>query len=190
MAEPTVDVLKLINKVKGGDRAAREQLIAHAFAQMERMARKRLDASFRRLRQRGIETGDVLNDALLTLVKRLERGTDLDRLASEKDFYVMVAQYIRWALLNMVNRPTLSGPELPPDDFLAGETAHPFSAEQMAAFHAAVEGLPQEQRETFELLYYSEHSYDEAARLLEVPRDTIKRRYREAKDALKSHLQG
>ena len=59
----------------------------------------------------------------------------------------------------------------------------------MTAFHAEVENLPQEQREVFELLSFCEKTYEEAAELLGVHRDTIKRRYRDAKDALKSVLQ-
>ena len=99
MGEPNTDLAGLINKMKAGDEAARQELFAKAFSQLERMARKRLDEQFGWLRFRGIETGDVLNDAMVQMVKRLEQGSDLDRLSSERDFFVMVAQYIRWALL-------------------------------------------------------------------------------------------
>lgn len=189
MQESKTDLAGLINKMKAGDDAARQELFAKAFSQLERMARKRLDQQFGRLRFRGIETGDVLNDAMVQMVKRLEQGSDLDRLSSERDFFVMVAQYIRWALLNTAKRFAQQGSELPQDDFLAGETVHPFSLEQMSAFHAQVERLPSEQREVFELLYFCERSYEEVAELLGVHRDTVKRRYRDAKDALKSVLQ-
>jgi RNA polymerase sigma factor (sigma-70 family) len=121
-------------------------------------------------------------------VKRLERGNDLDRLCTERDFFVLAAQYIRWALFNTAKRLAQQGAALPQDDFLAGETVHPFSLNQMSAFHAAVERLPQEQREVFELLYFCDKSYDEAAELHGVHRDTIKRRYRDARDALKAVL--
>src|SRR5262249_4532207 len=151
----------------------------------EQMARKRLDQQFGRLRFRGIETRDVLDDAMVQVIKRLEQGSELERLASERDFFVMVAQYVRWALLNTAKRLAGRGQPLPQDDFLAGETVHPFSLEQMTAFHAEVENLPREQREVFELLYFSDLTYDQAAELLGVHRDTIKRRYRDAKEALK-----
>jgi RNA polymerase sigma factor (sigma-70 family) len=189
MGEPNADLAGLITRMKAGDQVARQELFASADAQLKRMARKRLDQQFGRLRFRGIETGDVLNDAMLQLVKRLEQGRELDRLNSERDFFVMVAQYIRWALLNTAKRVAQGEQELPEDDLLPGETVHPFSLEQMAAFHTEVEHLPPEQREVFELLYFCDQSYDEAARLVDVHRDTIKRRYRDAKDALKKVLQ-
>jgi RNA polymerase sigma factor (sigma-70 family) len=189
MTEPSKDLTDLISRMKAGDRHARQDLFAHAFSQMERMTRKRLDQQFGRLRFHGIETGDILNDAMLQLVKRFEQGTELDRLTCERDFFVMVAQYIRWALLNAANRFAQQKQVLPGDDFLPGQTAHPFSVEQMTAFHAEVERLPQEQREVFELLYFCDRGYDDAAELLGVHRDTIKRRYRDAKEALKKVLQ-
>src|SRR5688572_21421455 len=104
MGEPNADLAGLINKMKAGDQAARQELFTRAFSQLERMARKRLDQQFGRLRFRGIDTGDVLNDAMVQMVKRLEQGTDLDRLSSERDFFGMVAQYLRWALLNTAKR--------------------------------------------------------------------------------------
>jgi RNA polymerase sigma factor (sigma-70 family) len=189
MAEPTTELGALIRRVKEGDTAAREALFATAFAQLERMARKRLDQQFGRLRFRGIDTGDVLDDALVQMVKRLEQGSDLDRLAGERDFFIMAAQYIRWALLNTANRLAGQAQALPPDDFLAGETVHPFSLEHMTAFHGAVEQLPREQRDVFELLYFCGRTYEEAADLLGVHRDTVKRRYRDAKETLKTGLE-
>lgn len=189
MEEPSSDLTELIEKMKEGDASAREELFAKAFSQLERMTRKRLDQQFGRLRLRGVETGDILDDAMVQLVKRLKEGSDLEHLSSERDFFVMVAQYVRWALFNTAKKFAHQGAELPPDDFIAGETVHPFSLEQMTAFHAEVENLPQEQREVFELLYFCEKTYEEAAELLGVHRDTIKRRYRDAKDALKSVLQ-
>jgi RNA polymerase sigma factor (sigma-70 family) len=187
MDEPRPDLAGLINKMKAGDPFAREELFRQAFSQLERMSRKRLDQQFGRLRFRGIETGDVLNDALLQVVKRLEKGSDLERLSSERDFFVMIAQHIRWALLNTAKRLAQQGEALPQGAFLA-ETVHPFSLEEMTAFHTAVDNLPQEQREVFELLYFSERTYEEAAELLGVHRDTVKRRYSAAKDALKNVL--
>src|SRR6516165_7137805 len=179
MSEPTLELAGLISKMKAGDESARQELFATAHSQLERMARKRLDQQFGRLRFRGIETGDVLNDAMVQMVKRLELGSDLDRLSGERDFFVMVAQYIRWALLNTAKRLAQQAQELPQGDFLGGETVHPFSLEQMSAFHAEVERLAPEQREVFELLYFCERSYEEAAELLAVHRDTVKRRYRD-----------
>ena len=83
------------------------------------MTRKRLDQQFGRLRLRGIETGDILDDAMVQLVKRLKEGSDLERLSSERDFFVMVAQYVRWALFNTAKqvRPARGRASSAADDF-------------------------------------------------------------------------
>jgi RNA polymerase sigma-70 factor (ECF subfamily) len=189
MPESSADLAGLIQRMKAGDRSAREELFARAFDQLNRMVRKRLDQQFGRLRSHCIETGDILNDAMIQVVKRLEQADDLERLGCERDFFVMVAGYIRWALLNAAKRLHGRGPEPLRDAFVAGETSHPFSLEQMTALHDAVENLPQELREVFELHYFSERTLEETAELLGVHRDTVKRRFRAAKDALRNVLQ-
>lgn len=189
MANSDADLDDLIKRMKEGDRAAREAVFERAFDQLERMARKRLDREFVRLRSRGIETGDVLDDAMIQVVKRLELGEELERLSSERDFFLMIASYVRRALLNAAVRLRGLGPSPLEEALLPGETAHSFSLEEMAAFHTAVANLPAELREAFELDYYGERTYEEAAELLGVHRDTIKRRLRAARDALKIVLQ-
>jgi RNA polymerase sigma factor (sigma-70 family) len=190
MVDASHGLAGLIQRVKGGDASARQELFARAHEQLECMARKRLDQQFGRLRFRGVETGDVLNDAMLQLLKRLEQpGGELDRLSSERDFFVMAAQYIRWALLNTAKRFAQRDRALPGDDLLEGETVHPFSLNQMTEFHAEVERLAPELRQVFELIYFCDRTYEQAAELLDVHRDTVKRRYREAKDALKKVFQ-
>ena len=115
MAEPSTDLADLIRRMKAGDAAAREDLFAYAQAQLECMAHKRL-SQFGRLRARGVETGDVLNDALLQLLRRLKKGDELDRLTGERDFFTMAAQYMRWALLNTAKRLGQAGAELPQEE--------------------------------------------------------------------------
>jgi hypothetical protein len=48
MAQAGSDLASLIERTGAGDAAAREQLFAQAYAQLERMARKRLNQGFGR----------------------------------------------------------------------------------------------------------------------------------------------
>jgi RNA polymerase sigma factor (sigma-70 family) len=189
MSESSKDLAGLIVRMKAGDSVARDDLFAIAFAQLDQMARKRLNTQFGRLRLHGVETGDILDDAMVQLVKRLKEGHDLERLTNEGDFFIMVAQYVRWALLNTAKRVARQEPTLPPDDFTAGETTHPHSIEQMTEFHAEIERLPPDQRVVFELRYFGERTYEQAAEILGVHRDTVKRRYRDAKETLAHVMQ-
>jgi RNA polymerase sigma-70 factor (ECF subfamily) len=57
-------------------------------------------------------------------------------------------------------------------------------------FHSRVEGLPEEEREVFDLLWYQELSQAEAAGLLDVSERTIKRRWAAARLKLHDVLRG
>jgi RNA polymerase sigma-70 factor (ECF subfamily) len=190
MTETSVDIATLISRMKVGDVAARDELFREASDQLERMARKRLNQDFRRLRLRGLETGDVLNDALVRVLERFKKEGGLDRIANERDFYVLVAQYIRWTLCNTATgfRHQLErlhdGPEV------TAETVHPFSLAKMTDFHEEVEKLPAELREAFELRFYADLTNEEIAGQLGVSKDTVKRRFKEAKEVLKNVMPG
>jgi RNA polymerase sigma factor (sigma-70 family) len=189
MVEASTGLGSLIVKMIGGDSAAREELFKQALAQLEGMARKRLNRDFGRLRHRGVETGDVLNDAMVEILKRLKQDGGLDAVTCERDFFGLVARHILWGLLNTAKRLSQGRRSSPGSAGPAGETVHPFSLGQMSDFHAAVERLPEDLRQVFDLLYFCNRSYEEAARVLGVSRDTVNQRYRKAKDALKKVLQ-
>jgi len=57
-------------------------------------------------------------------------------------------------------------------------------------FHETVNGLPDEQKEVVNLLFYEGMSQEEAATVLGVSLRTLKRRWQEAKLALQEELSG
>ncbi len=70
------------------------------------------------------------------------------------------------------------------------EGDEPSSLAEWSEFHEAVERLPEEEREAFDLLWYQGLSQPEAAELLGVSPRTIKRRWRSARLLLHDALRG
>lgn len=70
------------------------------------------------------------------------------------------------------------------------QSNEPISMEQWSDFHEAVEQLPVEAREAFELIWYTGLQQEEASRLLGVSRRTIIRRLNEARMLLGEMLNG
>jgi len=64
----------------------------------------------------------------------------------------------------------------------------PADSEEWTAFHKAVEKLPEDECETFNLLFYEGLTQEEAAALLEVTVPTIKRRWQRARVLLHESL--
>jgi RNA polymerase sigma-70 factor (ECF subfamily) len=74
----------------------------------------------------------------------------------------------------------------PTDD----EADDPFKLAVWREFHEAVQKLPANEREVFELLWYQGLSQEEAAELLACDRSTVKRRWRAARTSLHGALRG
>jgi RNA polymerase sigma factor (sigma-70 family) len=126
---------------------------------------------------------------------RLLRALEQVSPETPRDFFRLAALQIRRVLLDLVRqvegrdgrRPTPVQPS-------EGDSRSPFEPEQSTLdparlavweeFHQAVEKLPPEEREVFELLWYHGLSQDEAAEVLGVDKSTVKRRCRRAREKL------
>lgn len=73
---------------------------------------------------------------------------------------------------------------------LSGSEIRPLAArqEKRSALHEALQVLPQEQRETLELVFMHNFSIQETAAILDVAPGTVKSRLHRAKTALRQHL--
>ena len=70
------------------------------------------------------------------------------------------------------------------------EADSPETLASWAEFHEQVEQLPDDEREVFQLLWYSGTTQREAAELLDISERTVLRRYYRAKLSLRDTLQG
>jgi RNA polymerase sigma-70 factor (ECF subfamily) len=185
-----------LERMYAGDAGARDELFRHAAGRLERLTRKML-RGFPGV-QRWCQTDDVLQGALLRLLRALE-GV---RPASLREFFALSAEQIRRELLDLARH--YYGPEGPganhasqadrSDDRLAREPAdlrqEPSALAGWREFHEQVRRLPGPEREVVNLLFYQELPQAEAAALLDVSVRTVQRRWQSALLTLHETLQG
>ncbi len=117
------------------------------------------------------------------------------RPESPRDFFRLAAVQIRRVLLDLVREREGRGGKRPQAvQAPQGDSLNPLEPQETTLdptrlavwreFHQAVENLPPDEREAFELLWYHGLSQDEAAEVLGVDKSTIKRRCRRAREKL------
>jgi RNA polymerase sigma factor (sigma-70 family) len=175
-----------MERLKQGDLAARDALIRHAGAQLERLTRKMLK-DFPGVK-RWVETDDVFQSAALRLLRALQAVSP----PSTSDFFRLAAEIIRRELIDLARR--FQGPQgiganhdsrggeesgnapIDPADF-SGE---PTRLLGWTEFHAQVDSLPEDERDVMNLLFYQGLKQAEAAELLGVSVRTVQNRWRSA----------
>jgi RNA polymerase sigma factor (sigma-70 family) len=134
------------------------------------------------------QTDDVAQKAMLRLYKTLAHVKPPDADA----FYGLAARQIRWVLSDLareMGRAKVVGyrANLP-------EAADPFSGPadlaEWSEFHEKIDGLPVEEREIFDLLFYEGLTQEEASAVLEMSVRSIKRRWQRARLSLAHALHG
>lgn len=184
----TVQINGWLDRIRTGDSAAKEELLAAVAEQLRRLTRKML-RGFAGVR-RWEETDDVFVNALL----RLSRALESVQLETPRHFFRLAAVQIRRELLDLSRHyfgPHGQGANyqsLNPDDSTGNaldqvpENAgfDPLQVGGWEEFHRRVGELPDDERETFELLWYHELTQADAAEMLEVSRRTVIRRWQSA----------
>ena len=180
----TTELQDLVDRIQAGDRHAADALVRRSAERLENLARKMLQ-DFPAVR-RWEQTGDVLQNSLARLLRTLREVTP----NSVAGFFRLAAQAVRRELLDMARhyagpRSAAANHESLPD----GSPPHPYWAtgpaevrnlERWAAFHEAVERLPEEDRGLIELGFYEGLARDEMARVLGLDERTIRRRWNRA----------
>ena len=184
----TTQLQSLVEQAAGGDDGAYERLLEHSFQRLHKMT-KRMLRDYPRLR-RWEQTDDVFQNAAMKLYRSLEEV----RPDSARGFLALAATQIRRTLIDLVRhyygpqglgaKHFSDGDGKAADDGvlreLADDGSGPRSLVQWAEFHEAVEQLPREPREVFELVWYGGLQQKEVAQLLEVSVATVQRRWYQA----------
>jgi RNA polymerase sigma-70 factor (ECF subfamily) len=139
------------------------------------------------------QTDDVWQNASLRLWRSLEQV----QLVDARHFLRLAALQIRRELIDLTRRhcgregigaahethfPATERDGRPADRCDRAElTLEPQRLAQWQEFHTRVDQLPEEERETFDLLWYHGMSQEEAAAMLDVSVRTVKRRWRSAR---------
>jgi RNA polymerase sigma-70 factor (ECF subfamily) len=197
LADQTTKLQGWIERFQAGDEAARDKLIEHTYERLRRLTRRMLKGYPRM--KRWDESGDVLHNALLRLLRALAEV----KPATLQEFFGLAATQIRRELIDLTRHyygpqgpgaheehaANADGPEGKPYD--KPETTHePSRLAEWGEFHEQVDRLPDKERQVFDLLYYHELSQPEAARVLQVSKETIKARWRSARLKLHHVLRG
>ena len=186
---------ELLDRLRDGDGSARDRLIALAQGRFVALAR----AMLRRYPhvRRWEQTDDLLQAALVRLHRSLARVHPDD----VRHFDNLAAAQIRRELIDLARR--YHGPEglgvhhhtdaAGPDGRLAQiaePSGRPESLEKWAAFHEAVERLPEEEQQIMDLLWYRGLTHALAAETLGVATKTVQRRWASARLMIRDALDG
>jgi RNA polymerase sigma-70 factor (ECF subfamily) len=184
----------LLDRLRQGDQAARNDLIRHSRDRLRLLTRRML-RGFPGVRH-WEDTSDVLQNVLI----RLDRALQAVELTSARDFLRLATAQVRRELIDLArhyfgpNGPganllppgRMQSSEPPPEP--ADDRIDPDQLSRWHDFHIQIEALDESHRELFELLYYQGMKQAEAADLLGVPLSTLKRRWREARVRLMTSL--
>lgn len=181
-----------LDDLRRGDAEARNRIIEHACDRLRSLARRML-RGYPGVR-RWCETDDVLQGVMI----RLHRSLAEVWPESARQFYGLAATQIRRELLDLArhhygrngygaNHHTDGGGSA---EARPGDREAPEGLEGWTAFHEFIEGLPDEQREVFNLLWYEGLTQPEAAEVLGVSLATLKRRWQSARILLHGAMRG
>ncbi len=186
MSDTTLHLQQCLDRLRGGDEGARNDLVAVACGRLTRLARKmfRTDGRLRRWE----ETGDVFQNAMLRLHRALQQVTP----GSLREFIRLAALQIRRELIDLARhyyRPgglgtrQVSGDgDLPSSGGAepADSSDEPSRLAAWSEFHEQIGALPEDEREVFDLVWYQGLTHAEAGALLKVSTKTIQRRWQAA----------
>lgn len=177
----TAQLQDCLQRMRAGDQAARNELVNGVVSQMERLARRML-RGFPNV-ARWADTDDVLQNALVRLLKRLEKVEP----ESLRGFLALAAVEIRRELLDLARHfygphglgTHYRGPLIPADSNNPGQepaapTDDPAELEAWTRFHEEVEKLPDVEREVIGLIVYHGWTQVQVAELFGVTDRTVR----------------
>ncbi|WP_013627521.1 RNA polymerase sigma factor [Rubinisphaera brasiliensis] len=187
----TTDLQHELLRLSEGCLDSRRTIIDLCCQRLRVMARRMLK-SYGHI-QRWSDTDDVLQNSLL----RLHRALATVQPESVRKFYGLASTQIRRELIDLARShfgPQGIGTKHDSDAGKASEQVaddfEPESLEEWTAFHEAVEGLPDAEREAFSLTFYDGLNQTEAARVVGCSLATLKRRLLSARLLLQEQLRG
>jgi RNA polymerase sigma factor (sigma-70 family) len=195
----TTQIQARLDRLRAGDKSARDELLAIAWERLHRLAHKML-SGYPHV-GRWEQTDDVLQGAALRLCRALE----VIKPVSARSFINLAAVQIRRELIDLARHydgpeglgrhhasragsDGSSSPNGPMD--IAADTNEPARLAAWTEFHSQIEALPDKEKEVFNLLWYHGLSQAEAAALLDVTERVVKYRWRLARVRIHEMLDG
>ncbi|EAQ79207.1 sigma-70 family RNA polymerase sigma factor [Blastopirellula marina] len=162
---------------------AYDLILARSLNHLQRLTKSMMQAYPRLARWE--QTDDVFQEASIRLYRSLKEV----KPTSARHYFNLANLQIRRTLIDLARKHLgpMSAAANHESNFALddapdrNELDAPVTLAQWAEFHEAVDQLPEDLRETFSLLWYSDASHADAARLLGVSTKTIQRRYLHAR---------
>jgi len=194
------ELAECLSRLAGGDECARDRILEVCNDRLRELS-SRLLGRFAQVR-RWNDTGDVAQNAAIRLYRALgETVPD-----SPRGLMGLMATQIQRELIDLARKH--AGPMSYAQNhdtnfardgsnggvFLVEEAAgqsesdEEIPLERWEAFHAAVEGLPEEHREVFRCAYYLGLDQKATAKTLGLSRRTVQRKWQEAQDMVAKSL--
>jgi RNA polymerase sigma factor (sigma-70 family) len=169
--ESSVELQGLLDRLRQGDRAARQLVLERACERLRRLAGRMLHGSFPELARRH-EVDSVVHETWLRLLQALDK-TEPPTVA---DFFRLAALKFRQVLLDLAQGERrraqrevlgLSGTDSAGPALAAAGTTHdPARLALWTEFHEKVATLTDQERAVFEMHYYLDLPQAEIARVL------------------------
>jgi RNA polymerase sigma factor (sigma-70 family) len=185
----------LLDKASAGDPGSYDDLIALSSARLVKLTRQML-RGYPHLR-RWEQTDDVFQGAAM----RLHRSLSEVRPDSVRAFFGLATTQIRRTLIDLARHHF--GPEgqgakhetnAESENWVvkhhADQDDSPENRETWTSFHQAVERLPDDEREVFQLLWYGGMEQKQVAELLGISIPTVQRRWYRARHQINVALSG
>jgi len=185
-----------LQRLARGDLSAREPILEACDERLRSLAH-RLLGGFPAVR-RWTDTDDVSQNAAL----RLYRALGATVPGSVRELMGLMALQIQRELLDLARQHAAPGSYAANHDtnarlgtdglmFLVDEATAPVShpgdplAQRWETFHAAVESLPEDEREVFRLVWYLGLGQEDAAAALGCSSRTVRRRWKDARESIR-----
>jgi RNA polymerase sigma-70 factor (ECF subfamily) len=167
----------LVLRAQAGDEAAMVELVKRYSPRLRYFLRKLLSSAD------GAE--DALQDVWLDVLRHLPRLAEPQALRA---WIYRIARDRAYGRLRQAHRREQPLDETQLADASEASADDPFSAEDAAAIHAALDRLPAEQREVLVLRFLEDMTYDQIAAVIGCPPGTVRSRIHYGKQALRKAM--
>jgi len=176
--ESSTNVRDLLGKVTQQEAGATDLLFQHCMERMRVLAHRLFQS------RKDLHLFEESDDLLQKTLVRLHRAIQVLKPVTTRAFMTIALQNMRWALKDLSRDMHNRLDKLGHAKAIAKAPSvneEPSTLLEWTHFHDAIEKLPQEERETLDVIYYGGLSQEEAAEMLGVSTRTIKRRWRLAR---------
>lgn len=194
------EIASCLDRLAAGDMAARDTILEICSGRLRALASRML-SRFPNVR-RWDDTDDVFQNAAM----RLHRTLGQMRLESPRSVMALAATQLHRELIDLARRHASPGSFAanhatsfqrqsktdhgPPLQFIQNAESAPEELDRWTQFHEAIEGLREDQREIFQLVWYLGADQKTIAALLDISERTVKSRWREAREKVRAALGG